>query len=199
MVEIVVYMNNNLFKFYRLKREWQKDRLNTIFMDFDYNNIEFTVIYSTHENSLLLLKKGAKQIQAELIMPLLDDFTINTYLDGLYHDIVHFLEIEYDPNNKFKPFNFFKAFDDNFKLRSHALTPEVIYLNKTRKLEDPDAIFYYRIIPHEGKNNGHVTQANLEKTSWLLPKFYARHKDDDISVAYTSDEHKSRSIPQQYQ
>lgn len=192
-------MSTNLFKFYRLKREWQRDPLSTIFMDFSYNNIAFTVVYSTRENSLLLLKKGAKQVQAELIIPLLDDFQINTYLDGLYHDIVTFLEIEYNPNNKFKPFNFFKRFDDNFKIRSHAQISEVTYLNRTRKLEDPDAIFYYRIIPHEGKNNGHVTQTNLEKTSWLLPKFYARHKDDDISVAYTSDEHKAKPIPQEYQ
>ncbi|MBZ6009767.1 DUF6037 family protein [Leuconostoc gelidum] len=191
-------MSNTPFEFYRLKREWRKEQLNTLFMDFRYNNIDFTVIFSTEKSSLLLLKKGANQIQAELDLPLIDGFRINTFVKGLYYSLVNFLEIQYDPVNKFRPFNFFKLFDDKFKLRQHAKNEEIQYLTHTHHLEDPDAVYFLRLIPHESKNNGHVTGANLEKTKWLLPKFYAKHSKDDISVAYTADKHKERTIPQEY-
>lgn len=191
-------MSNSMFEFHRLRKEWQKNQLSTLFMDLRYNSIEFTVIYSASDNSLLLLKKGANRISAEFELPLSDNFKINLYLDRLYQQLVSLLEIQYNPTHKFRPLNFFKAFDDNFIPRHHAHFTESAYINKRRNLEDPDAIYFLRLIPHKGNNNGHVTPANLEKTRWLLPKFYAKHKDDDISVAFTADRNKARPIPKQY-
>lgn len=191
-------MSNSMFEFHRLRKEWLTNQLSTLFMDLRYNNIEFTVIYSSSDNSLLLLKKGANRISAEFELPLSDNFKVNLYLDGLYQELVNFLEIQYNPNHKFRPFNFFKSFDANFIPRHHAQVAEIVYINRSRKLEDPNAIYFLRLIPHNGNNNGHVTPANLEKTRWLLPKFYAKHKNDDISVAFTADYHKARPIPEEY-
>ncbi|MDF7637333.1 DUF6037 family protein [Leuconostocaceae bacterium ESL0958] len=193
------YSTRQPFNFYRLKREWSVEKLDTFFMDFSYNKVELTAVYSKIENSILLLKKNANGIDAELDIPLIGDFQIDTYLGTLYQDLASFLEVKYDPNNAFRPFNFFKHFDDTFKARSYANKKEVGYLNRKRNLEDPDAIYYLRLVPHEGKNNGNVTKKNLEKTKWLLPKFYAKHKNDNISVAYTADPSKEKPIPKEYQ
>lgn len=191
-------MVHNKFKFYRLKREWEVERLSTFFMDLHYGNISITVVYSVSENSLLLLKKGTNQVEAELIIPLLSDFTIDTYLNDLYPRLVRFLEVQYNPSAKFKPFDFFRFFDSKFLVRKHATESETQYINQSRHLEDPNAIYFLRLIPHDGKNNGNVTAANRNKTKWLLPKFYDRHKHDNISVAYTADKRKRRPIPKEY-
>ncbi len=108
-------------------------------------------------------------------------FKVNDYLDGdTYKALLNYLEIEFDPNYKFRPKNFFELV--NSKIPSdHKESPgyrKVLNLaRKTRCIEDEDKRYFcgWRKNP-EGK---HVTKENLEKTTAAFGKKYA-----NLSIRY---------------
>lgn len=166
------------------KSFYQHNQQSFAYLDFQYNQLEMTVFYDREQHSLLFVKKLSHD---EFEITINNYFDIDISLDNKkYKQLVTFLEIKYHAGQPFKPKDFFKTFNDHFIWRTQSTIYERKYLNSRWHLEDPNAIYFQRIIDHRGKDNGHVTDKNRKKVKILLPKLYEYIKDYDISIGFTN-------------
>lgn len=152
-------------------------------LDYSYNKVPLSVFYTQEENALTFVRKGT---QLEVTISISTSFWVSKQLEkNVYLALCNLLDIKYDPNAIFKPNSFFKQFDEHFSYSPIKTDEKIRYISQKYKLENPDAIYYQRTIPHKNKNNGHATTQNLKKVKYLLPQVYQRIKNEDVSIAFT--------------
>ncbi|WP_020161271.1 DUF6037 family protein [Methylobacter marinus] len=161
---------------------------------FNFRNLEFSVVYIA-ENFPHILLFGCIAHQLFLVLEVNDRYEIATYLGDNYRALVDALNLEYDPNNPFRPNVFFDEFSLAIPMTANANnTPtmtEVAVLS--RDVEEADKIHFCGWRPHDGVNSN-ARSGNLHKTLRLCGA--AAHKvcrEYNISSRWTDD--ASKAVP----
>jgi hypothetical protein len=176
------------------------DRLEPLYKSMRFHNIEryrfehkvrvavFDVFFFTDESPFLLLF-GVKAKNFCFELKVKSGFVIDHQLDGLtYKGLCKVLELEYDPENPFSPWNFFSEFNSNI--------PKVAFANQKSKPQDvasyrrfseePDKVYFCGWRDNDKRDE---KVKNLAKTRTLLgEKAYQRCKDKNISSCWTANE-----------
>ena len=154
--------------------------------DFKYNKLEFTLLLIINNNELFFLKKGTTEtFSLEII-----DFEIDNYFSSNYSEACNFFGIKYSENSneRFKPEHLINAINYNSIYREHLPDDTRKQINRRYNLENPDAIYYQRLIDHaKFGNKNHFSPENREKVRILLPEFYERIKFKNISIGFTDE------------
>lgn len=111
-----------------------------------------------------------------------------------YRTLVKILGLKYDPANPFKISNFFQDFNShipmNAIIRNSTQPHHLIHYRKN--VEEIDKKYFCGWLHHYNKNNGSVSEQNLEKTKQLLSELAAiRCRQYNISSKWTDDQTKA--------
>lgn len=105
-----------------------------------------------------------------------------------YKRLAKALNLKYDPNHKFSPFEFFKEFNDKIP----DTLPEISHRKRTDiityahdDIEEKDKLCQKGQKDWDSIGNGYKRSAeNLKKTRLLYPGLYKSTKDKNISIIY---------------
>ncbi|MDD1503497.1 DUF6037 family protein [Lysinibacillus sp. CNPSo 3705] len=170
---------------------------------FKYNKIEFSalLIYEVKDfnnlNSIksytltIFKKETAENMRFDLVKQK-NALFINSYFPN-YREITNFLEhknINYDPNNPFKPKDFFTYVDKNSPINANNN-----YLDRkicakyypTIKDNEQDKVYFYSFRDNR-KHGQNRSPENYWKTEMLIPEANKVIGNRNISVRFTADE-----------
>ena len=175
----------------------KQQHIERVKFDFTFRGVKFDVLYFIDERPHLLAF-GIKAYNYYFEIPVLKDFKIKPFLDE-YHKFCRIMGFTYNPDNPFKPAEFFVEFNNNIPSGlSSKNTPKpsevAIYRNK---VEEANKIYF--VTWRDNTKAGHqVRPSNLEKTRKLLSyKAYLMCKDKNISSCWSADplDEKPFSLP----
>lgn len=191
------------FQFQHLKKIFEHQLIPnqeyTAIFDCSYNNIEFSILITTDEEdviSLYFIKIGTRE---ELAFDIDNSFSINTYVDDLYNKLIKYFNIQYNENQRFRPFELFLHIDRNAKFRPFNESLKRYVTTKLYKLNKPDAIFYHSMVNWDKTNSQkHYSKENRDKVKKLLPQLFEHIKNKNISVRFTNQPKDTLSEEEQY-
>lgn len=156
----------------------------------------FDVFFFIDDKPFVLLF-GVKTANFSFEIKVEKGFTIDPQLDSsTYKKLCAALGLKYDPQNPFKPFDFFKEFNKSIPSQavpSQKAEPHDIATYRS-DVEEADKVYFlkWRDNTKRGEN---VQMENLEKTRKLLgEKAYARCKQKNISSCWTDQENMARKV-----
>ncbi|MEF7497255.1 DUF6037 family protein [Lysinibacillus sphaericus] len=172
--------------------------------DFKYNNIEFSalLIYEvkdfTNLNSkksytLSIFKKGTVENMSFDLVQKNNALFINSYLEDRYKKITNFLDhknINYDPNNPFKPRNFFMYVDRNSPTNANNNFLDRKICAKyypTTKNNEQDKVYFYSFRDNN-KYGQNRSPENYWKTEMFIPEANEVIGNRNLSVRFTAEE-----------
>ncbi len=189
-----------MVKFENLKQlsmDMRKHTMSSAQFSINYNGHFFSCVYIDEiEHPLLLVTTlGRNPFTIKILGN--KTFEFNVYLGDRYRDLIRYLELQYDPNNKFLPEKFFSEFDKKIPI-SHALTnkPSPSEMARTvnntiETADEADKIYFckWKNLPFGQK----VSEANFYKTCALIGYEDAlRLRDNGISSCWTDDPNEER-------
>ena len=160
---------------------------------FRRNHKEFDVFFFADMKPYELMF-GLVGGQWSFSVKVLEGYRVNTWLGDDYYGLCKALDLEHDPNNTFRPVDFFK--DLNLKVpseisRDSEVEPQDV-ARYCRDIEEADKIYFVGWRPHPDPEVRDVTKRNLEKTRRLLGEVaYLRCREYRISTAWTDDPEKA--------
>lgn len=131
---------------------------------FTYNERDFSCIFLTDISPMRLYLSTLGDTPITFELQIDGNYCTRTYIED-YRTLVHYLDLRYNPNNRFKPVDFFRVLNDNIPNQFNIApnNSEVIRVVANRRdIEEQDRIYFcgWRINPP----GTHVSDANLEKT-----------------------------------
>lgn len=135
--------------------------------EFRFRGLVFSVIYiaESFPHTLLI---GCIAHNLFLVLDVSEEYEIATYLGNNYKPLIEALDLNYDPDNPFRPSEFFTAFISAIPLNTTAgSTPTVTDIARiSRDAEESNKIHFCGWLPHDGVNS-RPRPPNLDKTRKL--------------------------------
>lgn len=172
--------------------------------DFKYNNInfsalliyeikDFTNLSSKKSYTLSIFKKGTADNMSFDLIYQNNALFINSYIKDRYKEITNFLEhknINYDPNNPFRPRDFFMYVDKNSPINASNS-----FLNRkvcakyypTTKNNEQDKVYFLSFRDNR-KFGDNRSPENYRKTEMFIPEANKVIGNRNISVRFTANE-----------
>jgi len=171
-----------------LYRQMMQNDLSYCVFAFSVNNVEFDIFYDVGvtPNKIGFLPIGDNR---QLWLNVRRGFFID---DGLskdqYYTLVNILGLERDPDNKFKPANFFNDFNNRIPEAYRQLNKRERATIVGRAYEVEEHLKTVYIGERDWDNKLGIpnkrSAENLEKTRLLYPDLYNRIKDKNISIRF---------------
>jgi len=181
------------FKFYHLAslcKDIRKNNKSLEHFQVSYNQIVFDCVLDIDANPFEMMI-GVLRLNFAFTLYIQKGYqTTMSYKD--YIKLVNVLNLNAS-DNRFTSFHFLKSIDDQLPEKSsQLLVPIDVILNHRRNQmtnhDKQEGFVFSGWLTHEGKNNGHVREENLNKTKLLLgtsiEKYCRKH---DISSKWTTD------------
>ena len=154
---------------------------------FTYNSKQLSCIFIIDVNPymLILAPLGA---DFAINISINEDFTANTYINNHFRELINFLELKYDPENKFRPLTLFEVInsnipDDNYQQTNY--TTIIRTASLAQDIEEADKI-YFCGFRNNGKNET-VSNRNYIKTKVAFGKLIADNlRKANVSTRWTS-------------
>jgi hypothetical protein len=153
---------------------------------YQVNEISFEIFFDI---SVVPYQLGFIQRQStfQLWLDVKSGFEINPVINNQdYKSLVKILQLKYNPDNPFKPQNFFDEFNKKIPNTYSPTSIELLHYVSTQRydVEEKEKLYFNKFMPWKSQKR---SKENLEKTRLLLPKIYNRIKDrPNISVGYTN-------------
>lgn len=174
-------------------REMKKCGIDRRRFPFRRNHKEFDVFFFTDMEPYELMF-GLVGDQWSMTVKMLEGYRVNTWLGEDYARLCEALGLKYDPDNRFRPKDFFEDLNRAIP-REASLSSEVKPQDVARcfrNIEEADKIYFAGWRPHNDSRVRDVTERNLEKTRRLLGEdAYRRCLKHRISSAWTADRRRA--------
>ncbi|MEK4286670.1 DUF6037 family protein [Paenibacillus sp. FSL P4-0502] len=162
---------------------------------FTYSSVSFDVFFFTDETPFKLMF-GVKAHNFYFEVNVTKGFVIDTNLGDKYTQLRKILGLQYDPDNPFKTFYFFSAFNKKIPKRAdvnHKPEPSDIAYYRS-DIEESEKIYFMGWRDNE-KRGEKVGAENLHKTRLLLDfEAYLTCKRKNISSRWTHDKSLAQSF-----
>ena len=173
-------------------REMEKCGIRRSRFPFRRNHKEFDVLFFTDMEPYELMF-GLVGGQWSMTVKMLEGYRVNTWLGEDYARLCEALGLKYDPDNRFRPKDFFedlnRAIPRELSLSNEVKPQDVA--RYFRDIEEADKIYFLCWRPHHDPRRK-VTERNLEKTRRLLGEdAYRRCRKHRISSAWTADRRRA--------
>lgn len=176
--------------------------------DFTYNKINFSSLLINGVKdfdipnarkcyTLSIFKKGTTESMRFNLKKKDDELLVDTYLHGRYKELTRFLEVKYDPKNKFIPTEFFFFIDNNSPSNASMNFLDRKICAKyypTTKDNEQDKIYFLSFrdndkakVRKDGKKQQRSPE-NYNKTETLIPEANKIIGNRNISVRFTSED-----------
>lgn len=179
-----------------LHKEMKRINEYRITYSFSYNQKYFSciILFDIIPYRLYMNALGKENLSFEFEINEL--YHCSSYIEH-YHDLINFLNIKYDPNNKFSPNTLLKVLNNktptNYNNKKPRYNDVLKMVKKHRKIDEQNKIYFcgWRKNPI----NCNVTKENLEKTTSAFGyKFYRICLKYNISSCWTSDLNEEKLI-----
>lgn len=176
----------NLEKLHKDMMTSEEDR---VIFPFSFNHKGFSCIFLTDVNPYRLYLTALGNANLSFLFNLDTGYKTHTFISQ-YKELTVYLELKFDPNNPFKPIDFFDALNRKIptQFSKKPSYKDVIRLKAGNKVEKSEEENFcgWRHSP-----TGRVSDENLEKTRRAFGDRYAEmSKKKGISSCWTADDSK---------
>lgn len=170
----------------RMYNDMQRRRDVASSFDVIYNTHRFRCIFIADESEKTLYISSTGENAFTVVFNINDDFEFNSGISKTeYDNLVHYLELRYNPDNKFVPANFlaeFDAYSPNHVVERPTPRERAVTVNRATNLLNGEE-YFKGWIKWTVKN---PSPENFEKTKTLVGAFHAKRlRNAKISSAWS--------------